>query len=383
MSWGLLWVCGCVFDMVTRVRNFLYQKKILKSVSFPLPVINVGNLTVGGTGKTPHVEYLANLLKNKNIAILSRGYGRKTKGFIDTNIPQNFHKTIEKITPEIIGDEPFQYFQKYQDQKNIHIFVGEKRAIATANILLHYPETEIIILDDAFQHRAITPNLNILLTDIGRLFYKDYLLPCGRLRERRMGANRADAVVVSKCPQDFGDKKYKNERENIISNIRKYTKENTPVFFSTIVYSGLKPLFPAQEKMFEDFFFKENNTTQIKCGAVSGIAQPKIFLDYLKNNFSKTKNQPPPFELVFECIFADHHHYKNTDFEHIAHQAQLNKANMLIITEKDATKLQNQHFLSYLQGILVCVLPIEVHFFDQKAFDDFISNKISIFGKMI
>ncbi len=369
----MLFPFAILYDLITRLRNFLYDKQVFKSITFPLPMINVGNLTVGGTGKTPHVEYLVYLLKNKNIAILSRGYGRKTKGYLDINGIPKHNISKKDISPQMIGDEPFQYFEKFEQNSNVRVYVGEKRANAIANILLSRPATQVIVLDDAFQHRAIAPNINLLLTDFGRLFYKDFLLPMGRLRESRIGAVRADAIIVSKCPQDFGDEKYSEMKNEIIFNIQKYTKENTPIFFSTIKYQAFENVFLVQKNLFENLL---NGKENIKFYAVSGIAQPKIFLDYLAKNYDQKTLKNQLYEMVGTQSFADHHQYTETDVQNIVQNAKKQKANMIIVTEKDATKLQNQHFLPYLHDIILCKLPIGINFFEKTAFDTFILDKI-------
>jgi tetraacyldisaccharide 4'-kinase len=189
----LLLPVAWLYEGITRLRNWLYDKGYKKSTSFPLPVISVGNLTVGGTGKTPHVEYLVRLLKDqRQLVTLSRGYGRQTKGFLIAD---------EQANAATIGDEPMQFYQKFGHQ--IKVAVGEKRVPAIEQILRLYPKTEIILLDDAFQHRAVRPCFSILLSDYHRPFYTDFVLPAGRLRESRKGAGRADAVIFSKCPQNL------------------------------------------------------------------------------------------------------------------------------------------------------------------------------------
>jgi tetraacyldisaccharide 4'-kinase len=192
LRWGL-WPISLLYGIITSLRNYVYRLGFKKIYQSAIYTINVGNLTVGGTGKTPHIEYLVNLLQNRyQLATLSRGYSRKSKGF---------KQATPHATAADIGDEPLQLYQKFG--KSVPVFVCEKRAIGLQTIEEIAAAPQIILLDDAFQHRAITPHLNLLLTDYGRLFYKDYLLPTGLLRESRQEAKRAQAVVVSKCPEEL------------------------------------------------------------------------------------------------------------------------------------------------------------------------------------
>ena len=218
----LLFPFSLIYYFLTQFRNWLFEKGIFKSFSFDRVVISVGNLTVGGTGKTPMTEYLTEMLQEDyNLAFLSRGYKRKTRGF-----------RIAEATDDAttIGDEPYEYYRKFN--KISTVAVGEDRALSIPKILLKHPEVEVILLDDGFQHRSVKPDINILLTDYGRLFYKDWLLPTGNLREARVNALRAEMVVVTKCPEDIGQ----DERQEISSRVRKYTRTSAPVFFSKIKY---------------------------------------------------------------------------------------------------------------------------------------------------
>ncbi|MCL4162822.1 UNVERIFIED_CONTAM: hypothetical protein GTU68_021639, partial [Idotea baltica] len=203
----------------------MYDNGSKASMDFDRFVISVGNLTVGGTGKTPFVELLIRALESKyNIAVLSRGYKRKTKGFRLAN---------ENDNASSLGDEPFQYYVKYG--KKSMVVVGEDRALAIQKIISHNPPNEIVILDDAYQHRRVKPQLNILLNDFNRPFYKDYVLPAGRLRESRKHANRADIIIVTKCPKGLNSM----EMEGIERQIKRYSQPQVPIFFTGIKY--LKP----------------------------------------------------------------------------------------------------------------------------------------------
>ena len=189
----LLFPFSWLYYLITQIRNRLYDRGLKPSVKFELPVICVGNLTVGGTGKTPMIEHLIRLLQNRfKVATLSRGYGRATKGIRIAGPSEN---------ASTIGDEPFQFYTKFG--KRITVAVGEERALAIPTILQECSDTQIILLDDGFQHRKVSPGFSILLTDYHRPFYNDFLLPSGRLRESRWGAERADVIVVTKCPSAY------------------------------------------------------------------------------------------------------------------------------------------------------------------------------------
>src|SRR5690606_16917239 len=270
----ILFPLSLIYATITSVRNFLYDRGIKKSTSFDLPIIAVGNLSVGGTGKTPMVEYLIRLLSGKyKLATLSRGYKRKSKGFLLANATTKM---------EEIGDEPFQYHSKF---KKIKVAVDENRVEGVAKILEMLPETEIVLLDDAFQHRKIKAGFYIMLTAYDDLFYKDCVLPAGNLRESRSGVKRADVVVVTKCPTDLTPEKIQEIKSKIACD-----DEN--IFFSIIQYS---PIVTNGKVDLEISELKD------KFIAVAGIAKPKYFYDYLK---CSTEN----------CLtFPDHHSFTEKD----------------------------------------------------------------------
>ena len=241
-----------LYGIITDVRNYLYDAGVKKSLQPTQITIDIGNLTVGGTGKTPMVEYLiTHFLTNPipfSIATLSRGYGRRTRGF---------RIAIPTDTAETIGDEPLQLFRKFGDR--VWISVGERRAEALHQLRQQFPEATLVLLDDAFQHRAVRPHLNILLMDYNRPFYQDYPFPAGRLRERRHGANRADVVIVTKCPHNLTVA----QQEQITNCIHRYTKhEQIPVCFAGLAY--------ALPKRFAEHHI---NVPPQRGSLVSGIAQ--------------------------------------------------------------------------------------------------------------
>ncbi len=333
-----------LYGLVTDVRNYLYDKGFWKEFAFNKPIINVGNLTVGGTGKTPHVEYLIKLLKEKYvIATLSRGYGRKTKGFILADALAN---------AQTIGDEPYQFYQKFKGE--IVVAVGEKRVVAISEIFSQRPDVEVVILDDSFQHRAVKPSLNILLIDYARPIDEDFTFPAGRLRERRNGANRADAVVITKCPDDLS----KQDMANSQQNLQPYLKKNIPLFFSKILYG--KPQNCRSEK---------GNIDIKRVVLLSGIANPKPFDAYGRKHF----------QVANHLIFNDHHDFTEKDLIEITTQNDFN-GTVILMTEKDMVKFVP--FLNHklLKEIELYYLPIEIGFLEDEmklTFDRLIFSRVS------
>jgi tetraacyldisaccharide 4'-kinase len=345
-----LYPFSILYDGITQVRNFLYNHKYKKVQKFHNPVINIGNLTVGGTGKTPHVEYLIHLLKN-NLAIttLSRGYKRTTKGFLWASQQEN------ALT---LGDEPMQFYTKFG--KQIRVAVGEKRAPAIETIFAtkHFQNTDnqLVILDDAFQHRPVEASINILLSDYNRPFYEDYVLPSGRLRENRQGAKRAHAIIVSKCPVELA----KKAQQEIQNKIIPYTKKDTPIFFSYISYQKPKSCFE-----------KPSFSKQIPPNVIlfTGIAKTAPLVKYVKTNFNLIKH--------FE--FGDHHQYTISDIEKLKMEFEQTTTQecCLLCTEKDSVKLQQSDFKEILQNIPVFYLPICIDFFENELnFDDWLMNEL-------
>jgi len=315
-----------VYKTITDFRNHLYNIGYKPSIKFDRYLIGVGNLTVGGTGKTPFVELLIRLLKTKfNLAVLSRGYGRKTKGFRLANKHDN---------ASTLGDEPFQYFTKYGTE--IEVAVGEERALAIPELLFNNEDINLIILDDAFQHRRVTPNLNILLNDYSRPFYKDLVLPSGLLRESRKHANRADLVVVTKCPGSLQE----SEMIEIEREIRKYSGEDTPVYFTGIRY--LKPVRVYGDQPMANSIF-----------LFSGIANPKPLESFVSGQY----------DLLDHKIFPDHYAYKPQDLKTLIGNFQrfekIDKS--FLTTEKDMVRLLSMRE-QLLEGYPVFYLPIELYF---------------------
>ena len=320
-----------VYYTITSLRNVLYDWGIKKSKSYKIPVICVGNLSVGGTGKTPMIEYLVKLLKAEfKLATLSRGYKRKSEGF---------QLADEKTTVEILGDEPFQFYTKLQ--KDIQVAVDANRQEGIEKLLELENPPEIILLDDAFQHRKVKAGFYILLTTYNNLFTKDFVLPAGNLREPRSGAQRANIIVVTKCPIDLDE----NEKAKIIEQIS--PKNYQKVFFSSIEYSS--EIVSLNDKLILNGL---NNFT-----LVTGIANPKPLVEYLNG-----KN------LKFEHInFEDHHEFTEQEI------LELSGKKLIVTTEKDFMRLK--HY-SYLKDKLY-YLPISIAIDDNLDFNSQIENFVS------
>ncbi|SFB71374.1 tetraacyldisaccharide 4'-kinase [Flexibacter flexilis DSM 6793] len=344
----LLFPFAVLYDAVTRFRNHLFDIGTKKSVTFDLPVINVGNLAVGGTGKTPHAAYLAQWLLSKNCqpALLSRGYGRKTKGY---------RLATSADTAETLGDEPMQFYRAFGAQ--MPVAVGEDRVLAIPSILLENPEVQAIVLDDAFQHRYVSPSVNLLLTDFARPFYDDFLLPMGRLREARKGARRAHAVIVTKCPPSLSVA----AQQQIAARVRAYTASpDTPVFFSYITYAAPTPVF--------DVLFPAD-------------FQKVVLFSGLANAAPLAKAVSEKYELLHHFDFADHHRYSPADLQNILEKyRQVADAQTVILcTEKDMVKLLSAETQQLFAGVPLAYWPIRTAFFDKEGFELFLEK--SIFNK--
>ncbi|MBT4414641.1 MAG: tetraacyldisaccharide 4'-kinase [Polaribacter sp.] len=310
----LLFPFAILYDLITSIRNFFFNSGFLKETSFQTPIIVVGNLNVGGTGKTPQIEYLVRLLKDVyNISVLSRGYKRKTKGFVRLN---------ENHTAKDVGDEPLQYFKKFS---KITVAVDENR-VEGVNNLVQQIAPEVVLLDDAYQHRKIKGSFYILLTKHDDLFTDDFLLPMGNLRESRAGANRADLIIVTKCPFDLKEV----EKNKIKRKLQRYKKE---VYFTTISYADKTS--GSQQLSLDDL-------KNIEVLLITGIANPNPLLEFL------TKK-----EIKFTHLkFSDHHHFSSREIEEIQQKFEaMSAANKLILTtEKDYTRLSRKlKELSFLE----------------------------------
>ena len=340
----LSWIYG-VFVML---RNLLYDEHLLYAYSPKLPTIAVGNLAVGGTGKTPHVEYLTALLQNAGyrVAILSRGYKRRTKGFIIAD---------EHATAVSIGDEPRQMQLKFP---NAMVVVSENRASAIRRLSRQYPELDVIILDDAFQHRQVKCGLQILLTPADNLYVNDHLLPYGRLREHAYCAHRADVVVVTKCPPSMQP----IDRRVITSSLHCPTFQE--LCFSFVRYLAPKKVFEQNTQVVSpqaadcstpDYMTHPVFPTTAPVLLLAGIATPAYFREYVGDR------------VAAEMLFKDHHSYSAKDIARIAARlAQLPAEAVVLTTEKDAVRLRDADIVPENLRSRMWYLPIEVDFSQDK-----------------
>lgn len=302
LRWVLLPI-SLFYGLVVSVRKVLYDKKWLASYAIPGKSITIGNLSVGGTGKTPLVIFLADYFRKEGVpvAILSRGYGRKTKGYLEAS---------SESTAAQIGDEPRQYLERFGPEVNVTVCENRKNGVTA--IRKKQENDTVILLDDAFQHRKVQSGLSILVTEYNRPFYKDTLLPVGRLREYRSGARRADIIIVSKCPKDLTEEQ-KKTIERTVARPGQYT------FFSSIKYGELQQMATPLPKDFVNIIL------------VTGIGNPKPLLNYLEEQYQVT-----------HISFPDHHNFRESDIEKI-HQKFNTFAShdtIIITTEKDYMRLR-------------------------------------------
>ena len=333
-----------LYGLGVRLRNQLFELGILKSRSFDIPIISVGNITVGGSGKTPHVEYLIRLLKDHaKVAVLSRGYKRKSKGYVLAG---------DDTPMKDIGDEPFQMKTKFPD---IHVAVDKNRChgidMLTGN--KETSDTDVILLDDAFQHRYVKPGVNILLVDYHRLIIYDKLLPAGRLREPQSGKARADIVIITKCPKDMKPMEYRV----IIKAMNLYPYQQ--LFFTTLEYDNLRPMFCGEERPLKSIGRNENILL------LTGIASPKQMIYDLKEYSGN----------ITPLTFPDHHQFTNNDIERINEAFKaMPSPKTIITTEKDNARLFGMDGLSDEVRHNMYMLPVRIKFMLEQ--EEEFNNKI-------
>lgn len=328
----ILFPFAVLYGFITGIRNYLFDKGVLKSYSFDLPVIAVGNLSVGGTGKTPQIECLIRLLSGQyKVATLSRGYKRQSEGFVLAN---------ESSDALQLGDEPFQFYQKF---KNIQVAVDANRKNGIEQLLSSSIKPDVILLDDAFQHRKVKAGLYIMLTSYGDLYCNDFMLPTGNLRESRSGAQRANIVIVTKCPQNLSA-----GAQNVIKNDLKLSPNQSLFFtfieYDEVVYSDKKIIKADEVKVMDKVL-------------LAGIAKPESFFAHLKQEND-------------ECLaYPDHHHFSESELQEIKKKAN---GRIIVTTEKDYVRLKG----SILSGQLY-YLPIKSSFLsDGDSFDKNILNYV-------
>lgn len=332
----LLYPLGALYHAITAGRNFLYDKQIKKSTQFEIPIICIGNIAVGGTGKTPLTEYLIRLLqKDYQVATLSRGYGRTTNIYTEA--------TINSSSLEV-GDEPAQYKRKFP---LIPVVVENKRVVGVQQLIKNHPQSEVVLLDDAFQHRAIEAGLNIVVSDYNNPLESDYLLPAGNLRESKKGIKRADLIVISKCPTNLSE----NEQKQIIKRLKFHSPEN--IYFTSIKYGRIYNIFDTAPLPL--------TTQDYSILLVTGIGKPKPLQNYANSQF----------QSVETLVYGDHHEFSNNDIESIIKQfEQIDATNKLILTtEKDASRLLK---IKRLKTLPIFCIEIEVDFLNKK--DKFITQ---------
>lgn len=327
-----------LYGFGVRTRDLMFKTGILKRKKFDIPVIVVGNIAVGGTGKTPHTEYIIALLRKKyNVGVISRGYGRKTSGFIEIT-PDS--------TPREVGDEPYQMYRKYSGE-NVFFAVCEDRCVGIDTLCRLHPEIGIIVLDDAFQHRYVDPDVAIVLTEFGRPAFYDHLLPYGRLREPVSAIGEADIVIVTKCPPKVRPIEYRIFKNNL--KLYPYQK----LFFSSFDYKEPQPVFPGSTNYHPMLRYLGKQDVIL---AVAGIGNPRPFLKYLKQTGAQ----------VFAKLFSDHHDFTRDDILSIEEKFNtLQGSNRIIMTtEKDAVRLRNNPDVPESLRRSMFYLPIEVRFDD-------------------
>ena len=322
----LLAPAAFLFHGITAARNFLFDRGLLKSQKSPIPTLVVGNLSVGGTGKTPWVEFLVRQLRNEvTLATLSRGYGRKTTGFL---------QVLPSSSAAEVGDEPLQLYTNFKG--DIPVFVGEDRVGATQKIQQLRPNLQLLILDDAFQHRKLNPDFRIVLTPYSSPFSKDYLLPMGRLRESRAGAKRAEVVVMTKCPAELSQ----DEKNELAGELAPYLNSEADLFFSSLSYG----------KPYQVSGPKQTDFTAVI--ALVGLADNGPFLAYCKQQYA----------VIDSFSFSDHYAYKPEDATRILEVLGQEKGKnaVLLTTEKDAVKLKTLAATEMWSKISIFALTIQV-----------------------
>lgn len=326
-----------LYGLITLIRNLLYDTNLIHSQEFPIPVISVGNITVGGTGKTPHVEYLVGLLKDQfNVAVLSRGYRRKTRHFMlagpESGIPD-------------IGDEAVQIKQKFPD---IHVAVDRRRVNGMQQLMTKIPGLDVVVLDDAYQHRRITPGLSVLLIDFSRPITKDRLLPAGRLRERASEKRRANIILVTKCPERLKPM----EQRLIVRDLDLYAFQH--LYFTRLGYREPVPVFRDASP---EISLKGIKASGAAILMVTGIANPGVFKHHLRSISTR----------IQEMIFPDHHCFSPHDIRHIlrAYRNLEGKERFIFTTEKDAMRLRKFANIDMEIKNRMFYIPIEIKFLNQ------------------
>ena len=326
----LLYPFALIYGTVAAVRRWLYRKGVLSAYQAPVPTIGVGNLSVGGTGKTPHVEYLIRLLSDQyKVATLSRGYKRKTKGFVLAN-----DLDPRELSAEMIGDEPLQFFTKFP---HIKVAVDEKRKDGIQQLLRCFPDLQCIILDDCYQHLQVKPQLSILITEYAAPYALDYPLPAGHLREFRSAAKNADIVIVSKCPETMTEQ----QREEMATLLNLQASQQ--LFFTAMRYGKLTAL--------NDVARRQEITAQTEVVLLTAIAHPEPMAEYMSEKF----------KIIRHCRFPDPHFFSEKEIGEIKKTffPEDHRNRILVTTEKDSMRLIYGENSKQLETIPFFALPIE------------------------
>ncbi len=346
----ILFPLSLIYGAVVATRNWMFNMGILTSHEFKIPVISVGNITVGGTGKTPHVEYLVELLqKNFHLAVLSRGYKRKTRGFVKASASSGVKE---------IGDEPLQIYRKYPD---ISVVVDESRVHGINRLLRNDEKLNAVILDDAYQHRYVHAGINILLIDYERMITQDHLLPYGRLRESARERRRANIIIITKCPARIKP----IEKRLVYKDLNLYPYQS--LFFTTLAYDEPRPVFPGAAKAPGKEMLRSKKPHVLM---LTGIANPRLFKKQIRSITTK----------ITELAYPDHHNYKLKDLQKIIAEYEKlpGKEKLIITTEKDAMRLREfEEFSEQLREILFYI-PVRVVFMEDKGenFKKIITNYV-------
>ncbi|PIQ47457.1 MAG: tetraacyldisaccharide 4'-kinase [Cytophagales bacterium CG12_big_fil_rev_8_21_14_0_65_40_12] len=343
LQW-LLFPISVLYGGIMSFRNHLYDIGKKPQVEFDRTIIAIGNLSMGGTGKTPMVEYLISTLKGHyKLATLSRGYGRKTQGYRMVKADDN---------ASTVGDEPYQYFLKFGDE--VKVCVGEERILAIPSAILESEEIEVFLLDDAFQHRKVARDLNILLSDYHRPFYDDYILPTGELREGRNGAARADVIMITKCPTGLDEIR----KDKITQAVQVYSGDK-PIFFSSIVYGEPKPVLKSEKRQLK---------AHSEVIMLTSIADNRTFKNQIENDFS----------IVKEFVFEDHHRFSTKDLNGILTFVKAAKASnlSLVTTEKDMVRLLTMAEHPIFDALGIFYIPIKFQVDKEEEFKNLLFKVI-------
>ncbi|HEC41515.1 MAG TPA: tetraacyldisaccharide 4'-kinase [Bacteroides sp.] len=346
----LLYPFSLLYGLIIWIRNFLFDYKMIQSVEFPIPIISVGNITVGGTGKTPHIEYLVELLRDEfQVATLSRGYKRKTRNFILADKESGVMD---------IGDEPVQIKHKYPD---INVAVDRRRVNGVRELMARIPDLDVILLDDAFQHRHIKPGLSVLLIDFNRPLSEDHLLPAGRLREQGYERRRANIILITKCP----DRLKPIERRIIIKDLKLYPFQH--LFFSKLNYGEPVPLFDDTKNPVS---LADMKASKPQILMVTGIAGPRLYKKHLRSISTN----------ITELTFPDHHEFNEKDLASMleSYEKMEGDERFIFTTAKDATRLRKFTNIAAPVRERMFYVPVGIEILneDGETFDNNIRNYV-------